>query len=59
MTLEAASALPEIIGDIDMPGEPGVVVSAVGFAGGVESSVYVVDTVEHNDVLFVPSVAFA
>lgn len=59
MTVEPASAVPEIAGELLLAGPAGVAVSPDGFAGTVESSTYVMEEVEQPETLPAASVAVA
>ena len=49
MTLEPASAVPEIFGELSFAGETGVEASEEGAAGALESSTYVTEAVEQPE----------
>ena len=59
MTVEPASALPEIFGLLSMAGPGGVEASEAGRAGAVESSTYVTEALEQPETLPDASVAVA
>ena len=59
MTVEPASAVPEIEGELLFAGPTGVEASEAGRAGAVESSTYVTDEVEQPLTLPAASVAVA
>ena len=59
MTVEPASALPEILGLLSFAGETGVDTNALGCEGAVESSMYVTEVAEQPEVLPAASVAVA
>ena len=51
--------MPLTFGELSFAGEAGAVVSVIGFAGAVESSTYVPESVEHAEVFPAASVAVA
>ena len=59
MTVEPASAVPEIAGELLFAGPTGLAASDVGSAGAVESSTYVTEEVEQPETLPAASVAVA
>ena len=59
MTLEPASAVPEILGELSLAGEAGVESSEEGAAGALESSTYVTELAEQPDTFPARSVAVA
>ena len=59
MTVEPASAVPEIAGELLFAGDAGLEASDVGSPGAVESSTYVTEEVEQPETLPAASVAVA
>ena len=59
MTVEPASAVPEIAGELLFAGDTGLEASEVGSTGAVESSTYVTEAVEQPETLPAASVAVA
>ena len=59
MTVEPASAVPEIAGELLFAGEAGVEASEAGMPGAVESSTYVTEELEQPLTLPDASVAVA
>jgi hypothetical protein len=59
LTVEPASAVPEIAGELLFAGETGLEASEVGSAGAVESSTYVTEAAEQPLTLPAASVAVA
>ena len=59
MTVEPASALPEISGALSFAGPAGLDARELGSAGAVESSTYVTEELEQPETLPAASVAVA
>jgi hypothetical protein len=59
LTVDPASAVPLIAGELSLAGPAGVAASEDGSAGAVESSTYVTDELEQADALPAGSVAVA